>query len=223
MGWKGVTVMDQRVRFISEYLDGYYPVNELCDQFSISRKTGYKWIHRYEKQGAKGFEDRSHRPHYCPHETDTDIIDAIVEARSKHPTWGPKNLLEIISSNHNDLAACPVHNCHKVAESFRHGNVRDVCGPDGIGFRHRKSSQKIGVDCMVRMRFREAGFLIDRLYPYFPHEGADMASAYLVALVPEFIPAASTAEGRVLQMNLVHETHERPILVAYRHRGVVDA
>lgn len=39
MGWKGVTVMGQRVIFISEYLNGYFPVNEICDQFSISRKT----------------------------------------------------------------------------------------------------------------------------------------------------------------------------------------
>jgi hypothetical protein len=36
---------------------------------------------------------------------------------------------------------------------------------------------------MAGMRFREAGFFIDRLYSHFSHEGADMASAYLVALV----------------------------------------
>ena len=24
MSWKGVTIMDQRIRFISEYLDNYY-------------------------------------------------------------------------------------------------------------------------------------------------------------------------------------------------------
>jgi hypothetical protein len=42
MGWEAVTVMDQRVRFIAEYLKGYFPFNELCGQFNISRKTGYK-------------------------------------------------------------------------------------------------------------------------------------------------------------------------------------
>jgi len=44
MGWEGVTIMDQRVRFIAEYLKGYFPFNELCLQFNISRKTGYKWV-----------------------------------------------------------------------------------------------------------------------------------------------------------------------------------
>jgi transposase InsO family protein len=105
MGWKGVTVMDQRIRFISEYLDGYYPVNELCLQFCISRKTAYKWIKRYEKHGAEGLTDRSHKPHYCPHETDADIMNAIIEARLKHPTWGPKKLLEILAPSHPDLPA----------------------------------------------------------------------------------------------------------------------
>ena len=76
---------------------------------------------------------------------------------------------------------------------------------------------------MVGMRFRETGFLVDRLYPHFPHQGADMGSANLEALIPEFVLDASAAHKRVVQMNLVHETHEIPILVAYRHRGVIDA
>ena len=47
MTWKGVTIMGQRLRFIAEYLEGYFSVAELCRQFEISRKTGYKWINRY--------------------------------------------------------------------------------------------------------------------------------------------------------------------------------
>ena len=78
MGWKGVTVMDQRVRFIAEHLKGYFPFNELCFQFSISRKTGYKWVQRYEEYGIEGLTDRARRPHACPHKTDTAIVEAIV-------------------------------------------------------------------------------------------------------------------------------------------------
>ncbi len=58
MAWKGVTIMDQRVRFISEYLDRYFAVAELCRQFNISRKTGYKWLGRYEKNGPLGLDGR---------------------------------------------------------------------------------------------------------------------------------------------------------------------
>jgi transposase InsO family protein len=105
MSWKGVTVMDQRIRFIAEYLEGYFPFNELCLQFSISRKTGYKWVQRYEKHGAEGLTDQSRRPHFCPHETDAAVSEAIVKARLKHPTWGPKKLLEVISPYYPNLPA----------------------------------------------------------------------------------------------------------------------
>jgi transposase-like protein len=68
MGWKGVTIMDQRVRFIAEYLKGCFPFNELCLQFSISRKTGYKWVMRYIRGGSEALSDQSTRPNSCPHE-----------------------------------------------------------------------------------------------------------------------------------------------------------
>ena len=97
MSWKGVTIMDQRVRFISEYLNGYFSVSELCRQFDISRKTGYKWINRYKKYGAEGLIEKSAKPHSCPHKTNPAIVKAIITQRKKHPTWGPKKLLHKIS------------------------------------------------------------------------------------------------------------------------------
>lgn len=105
MGWQGVTIMDQRVRFIAEYLRGYFPFNELCLQFTISRKTGYKWVERYEQGGSEGLADRSRRPLTCPHVTDEALIDAIVAARGKHPTWGPKKLLTILAPRYPRLPA----------------------------------------------------------------------------------------------------------------------
>ncbi len=103
MGWQGVTVMDQRVRFIAEYRTGYFAFNELCLQFGISRKTGYKWVERYEQGGPQGLLDQSRRPHTCPHETDEDIREAIIQTRIKHPTWGPKKILAVL--DYPDLPA----------------------------------------------------------------------------------------------------------------------
>ena len=100
MSWKGVTIMDQRVRFISEYLNEYFSFKELCDQFEVSRKTGYKWIKRYEELGPGGLADKSRKPLTCPHQTDEEVVQEIVRARSKHPTWGPKKLLELVSGRH---------------------------------------------------------------------------------------------------------------------------
>ncbi len=105
MSWKGVTVMNQRVRFIAEHLKGYFSFAELCRQFSVSRKTGYKWVQRYSKYGAEGLNDRARRPHTCPHKTDPAIIEAIVQVRMKHPSWGPKKILEIIRPQYQQLPA----------------------------------------------------------------------------------------------------------------------
>ena len=74
MSWKGVTIMDQRIRFVSEYLNDYFPFSELCKQFEISRKTGYKWIDRYKHFGPEGLKDQSRKPAACPHKTDSKII-----------------------------------------------------------------------------------------------------------------------------------------------------
>ena len=103
MSWKGVTVMDQKVRFISEYLKRFFRFSELCEQFSISRKTGYKWVKRYQADKVRGLEDRSHRPHTCPHKTDEGITTSLVTLRGKHPTWGPKKLLGLLQrKEHRD-------------------------------------------------------------------------------------------------------------------------
>jgi len=40
-----------RVRYISEYVNEYFFFKELCEQFAVSRKTGYKWTRRYEEFG----------------------------------------------------------------------------------------------------------------------------------------------------------------------------
>lgn len=95
--------MDQRVRFIAEYLEEYLPFNELCFQFNISRKTGYKWVQRYLEYGVEGLADRSRRPHACPHKTDSALVEAIVRTRMKHPSWGPKKLLKTISPYYSEL------------------------------------------------------------------------------------------------------------------------
>ena len=45
MPWRGVTVSEQRQRFLEDhklsYLS-YYSVTELADRFSVSRKTAHK-------------------------------------------------------------------------------------------------------------------------------------------------------------------------------------
>jgi transposase InsO family protein len=92
--------MDQRTRFIADYLRGTLSVTELCDNYGISRKTAYKWIDRYLREGPAGLSYRSRRPASSPNSTPPALVEAIIKARQHHPSWGAKKLLKILHSKH---------------------------------------------------------------------------------------------------------------------------
>ena len=54
--------MDERLQFVARRLDAE-PDAELCREFAISRKTGYKIFDRYQECGIQGLTDRSRRPY----------------------------------------------------------------------------------------------------------------------------------------------------------------
>jgi putative transposase len=98
MPWKVELPMDQKTQFVSEYCRESMSFSELCRRYEISRKTGYKWIARFEAEGAGGLVDRSRRPHLSPKQTIKPLRLAIIEARQRHPTWGAKKLLRILQT-----------------------------------------------------------------------------------------------------------------------------
>jgi putative transposase len=91
--WREMSPVDERVRFIAEYLDGLVTMTDLCAQYGISRETGYKWVARFEADGPVGLHDRSRRPHSSPRATAPAVVQALLAARRRHPRWGPKKLL----------------------------------------------------------------------------------------------------------------------------------
>ena len=82
---KGVTVSEQRQRFLGDYQLNYYSISELAERFSISRKTAHKWINRFKQHGQAGFHKHSRRPHNCPWQTDASIVEELVGLRKRHP------------------------------------------------------------------------------------------------------------------------------------------
>ena len=53
MPWSRTSPMDQKTQFIADYLRQRQSITELCTNFGISRKTGYKWIDRYPRSGGR--------------------------------------------------------------------------------------------------------------------------------------------------------------------------
>jgi len=47
-----------------------------------------------------GLADRSRRPARCPHQTPTGIVEALLDLRRHHPTWGAKKLLTLLHQRH---------------------------------------------------------------------------------------------------------------------------
>ena len=88
------------LRFVMLAQSGRFTVTELCEQFGISRKTGYKHLERYAAEGLKGLAQRSHRPHQFPQRTDAAVEALIVAERQLHRTWGPKKLHKVLEVKH---------------------------------------------------------------------------------------------------------------------------
>ena len=74
MPWSQTSPMDQRTQFIADFLRGTLSVTELCALYDVSRKTGYKWIDRYLRQGPAGLEERPRRPHESPNRTAEEVV-----------------------------------------------------------------------------------------------------------------------------------------------------
>lgn len=91
MPWKECEVVDERMRFVVRLRGGERMV-DLCREFGISRKTGYKLVDRCELLGPTALEDQSRCPGRIPHRTLPEIEALLLAVRKAHPTWGPAKL-----------------------------------------------------------------------------------------------------------------------------------
>lgn len=100
MPWSQTTPMDQKMQFIADYLRKIFSFTELCARYGVSRETGYRLVERYLEQGPAGLQERSRRPHTSPNQTAAYIVEAILEARRRHPRWGAKKLIPLVEKRH---------------------------------------------------------------------------------------------------------------------------
>lgn len=92
MGWKETCAMEERFRFMQDYKADEWSMAELCRRYGVSRKTGYKWLERYENEGPQGLQDQSRAPDCHPNEVVKEVAEEVLELRRQHPHWGPAKL-----------------------------------------------------------------------------------------------------------------------------------
>ncbi len=85
--------MDERLQFVGRRLAGE-PMTELCREFGISRKTGYKIFDRYQDGGVQGLTDRSRRPYRYAQQLPFQVENYILNIKREHTSWGARKIRE---------------------------------------------------------------------------------------------------------------------------------
>jgi len=130
MPWKECSVMDERLRFVAQLLDGE-PMAQLCRAFGISRKTGYKIFTRYKEHGLEALTDRSRRPVRYANQLPPQVESLIVSLKRDKPHWGARKIRELLVRRlAGDVRIPAKSTIHAVLH--RHGLVKEAGRP-----RHR--------------------------------------------------------------------------------------
>lgn len=122
--------MDERLRFVAKLLEGE-AMSDVCRDFGISRKTGYKIFNRYKEQGLEALSDRSRRPVRYANQLPEQIESLIVRCKQEKPHWGARKIRELLVRRLDHDVRVPARSTiHAVLH--RHGLVKVAGRP-----RHR--------------------------------------------------------------------------------------
>src|SRR5438552_890721 len=176
MPWKECQPVDERLRFVARLLDGE-KMAPLCQEFGISRKTGYKIFDRYKDCGIQGLTDRSRRPYRHANQLPLVVEKAIVALKREYPSWGAPKIRERLRRRCPELHRPAISTVHAVLD--RHGLVTH-------GRRRRVRlqgtplSQPTASNDLWCADYKGEFMLANRRYCY-PLTVTDFASRFLIA------------------------------------------
>lgn len=102
MPWKVSQIVNERMRFIVRLNSGE-KMTDLCQEFGISRKTGYKFLERFKQQGPSGLLDESRKPNSSPQQTPERIRAMIISLKKQKPHWGATKVRAFLLQQHPKL------------------------------------------------------------------------------------------------------------------------
>jgi putative transposase len=115
-------LMDERRRFIDEVHRSLRSFSELCRRYGIGRKTGYKWLERFEQGGATALEDQGRTPQRCPWATAPEVREAVLGIRRAFPDYGAKKIRWFLETHRPELSLPSRTTIHNIIE--REGLVK---------------------------------------------------------------------------------------------------
>jgi len=124
MPWKEKNVMELKEEFVIRALSREVSMIDLCREYGISAKTGYKWINRFKEKGFGGLVDLPRRPKSCSTEIGEDIICEMVRLKRAHRKWGPRKIRELYARNYPSYPLPSVSSFHRILEKCGYINHR---------------------------------------------------------------------------------------------------
>ncbi len=177
MPWKETCVLNERTKFIARLLDGE-KMAHLCEEYGVSRNTGYKIWNRYQNVGHLALVDRARTPHRFANQLPEQIERTILRLKKDKPLFGAPKIRELIIRKFPHIKPPAVSTVHAVLN--RHGLVlhRKRRRNRAQGTPLRQSDQPNELWCTD---FKGEFMLGDRRYCY-PLTITDHASRYLLAV-----------------------------------------
>jgi transposase len=102
-------IKQQRVEFVVAANRKQKPFLELCEEFGISRASGYLWVERFGTHGLAGIAERRRRPQPSPQRTVGEQEQRVVELRRQYPDGGARKLQWLLAREGVSLAISTVH------------------------------------------------------------------------------------------------------------------
>lgn len=96
MPWKECTAMCERRELVELVRQGTVTICAMSQRFGVSRKTIYKWLGRYKRQGTPGLGDQSRRPHGSSVKTAEPMEARVLALRKENPAWGGRKLRRVL-------------------------------------------------------------------------------------------------------------------------------
>ena len=198
--------MEERLRFVARLLEGE-GMSELCREFGISRKTGYKIFNRYKDEGLEALNDRSRRPVRYANQLPEQIERVIVATKKDKPHWGARKIRELMVRKLAGEVRIPAKSTvHAVLD--RHGLVKRARQRRRFKAEGTPLSQAVAPNALWCADFKGEFKLGNRRYCY-PLTVTDQASRM------------------ILMCEALESTKEQPVIEAFlrlfRERGLPAA
>jgi transposase InsO family protein len=110
MPWINTEPMEQKIAFITRALSvprGQF--SSLCEEFGVSRKTGYKWLGRYQAaHSLTALAEHSRRPRVSPRRITPGLEERILQWRWPDG-WGARKIAQLLWEEGIRVSVATVH------------------------------------------------------------------------------------------------------------------